>query len=1502
VSQELIQGYRLSPPQKSLWQQYEFDQHRPQFVRCLIEISGQMDEATLERAVSEVVRQHEILRTSFQMLPGMTIPVQVISETAALTFRKSDLTRLSEAEQQARVRERFEDPKWEFNYSESPLFTGELFRVAEQSRLLLLTAPALCADEASLALLFSQIVRAYLKPGESSDAAETMQYADFAEWQNELLESADAAIARQHWSRVSAGETNQRLPLEQQISANRLTNAIEFPPELITKVQSAAANNNLDVSSLLLAAWQTMLLRSTTWQDVTIAVAVSGRDFPELKSAIGTIESYVPILLQRQDACSFNELLARVEHEVREARRLQPFFSTEEQQASRFPWAFASRELPDDIVRGDLRFSFVRQRAFNQPFKLKLTSEARADQLLRAGIEYDKSLFSAEAIELLIERLSAIVADVTRDPRKDIADLESVGEREQNRLKEFAGESAVTSAVQSTSECLHELFAAQAAKTPDATALVYERTDLTFKQLNERSNRVAHRLQKMGVGPDVPVGLCLDRSLELIVGLFGILKAGGAYVPLDPGLPLERLHGMLDDVGADIVVTRRGLIAGAAGFKKTLYLDLTATEDDEAMSSNPVSAATGANLAYIIFTSGSTGKPKGVGIEHRQITSYLNAVGERLDLSPQSSYATVSTIAADLGNTVLYPPLLNGGCLHLISEERASNPDSFAEYCRQNRIDCLKIVPSHLLALLSAAEPADLLPRRRLILGGEASGWTLVKKISELAPKCRVLNHYGPTEATVGAATYDVQEPYANSDTVPLGRPLNNARTYILNEKLELVPIGVPGELFIGGAGVARGYIERAAATAERFVPNPFAITPGERWYRTGDLARYQLDGRLEFLGRSDDQVKIHGYRIEPGEVAAVLQTNPSVARAFVMAREDQPGDKRLVAYVVSADHSTTDAAALKTFLQGKLPEYMLPKSLVFLQSLPLTPNGKLDKKALPAPDAVHGPSKNRVAPRNQIETTLAKIWGGVLGIEEPGVHDNFFELGGDSILSIQIIARANQAGLKLSPRQIFQHQTIAELAEVTGTVETVVGEQGIVTGSVPLTPVQARFFSQQQAAPHYYNQAMLLNLEERIEVAVLEEALAKLLAHHDALRLRFEPSANGWRQFNDEVKAPQVLLFDINELEEQSARLQASLDLQNGPLLRFALFRANEEDANKLLIVIHHLAVDGVSWRLLLEDLQTLCSDLRTDLPAKTTSFKRWAEQLSAHAKSDELHAEFPYWRDLMKSPVASLPVDSDGGKNTAASAATVTVSLSPRETLALLMESPAAYRTQINEVLVTALADAVAEWTGDSNVLLDIEGHGREDIFPNIDLSRTVGWFTTIFPVVLDLQETQGIVNRLRVVKERLREVPNRGLGYGLLRYLSGNKEIVDTLNSQPQAQVRFNYLGQTDRAAASHLLFKPAAESTGPTQSPNTERHYLLNVIGAVTGGQLRFEWTYSANIHRRETIEQLAASYAARLRNLIVSARNADATTLSPSDFPSAKLSREDLSKVLAKLRG
>lgn len=1476
------------------------------------------------------------------MLPGMTIPVQVIADQVKVPLQSHELTQLSSNDQRENISRLFDGAAaGVVDYKQPSLLRIELLILSEIRHLLLVSSPTLCMDGPSLQRLARHIANAYgaLKRGTDPTPIDAMQYADFAEWQNELSDSSEAGTALQHWQRnnLSASVT-PRLVFEKhrhpqipgvssapvEISSETIKRIVEgaetshgrdqHPSGAAPPGTPPARATSATVATFLLSCWQTLLWRSTGAEEISVAVAFEGRKFAELEEAVGLLSSYLPITSHFDESLSATELMRRLSAQQKEAEALQEYFRPEQSTGHNDgpPFCFESRNRPEELQEGELTFSFLSQDAQIEPYTLKLVCEGNKDSVA-VELQYDSNLYAATDARLLGERLAKLIENAANEPLKSLADLNVLGAAERqlllvnfnNTKKDFPA-----------GQCIHELFAAQAEKNPNRVAVVFEDEPLTFAELNARANQLANRLQGLGVGPDVPVGLCFERSLDLIVGLLGILKAGGAYVPLDPGLPKSRLGMMLADVGAHVMVTRREL---AEGLQDSVDYVVAVDEPslgkgndenhDHLTTRNPQSAVTDQNLAYIIFTSGSTGRPKGVAIEHRQLVNYVDAVCEQLQLPEASTFATVSTIAADLGNTVLFPSLLRGGTLHLISEERATNPDALAEYCLRHPIDCLKIVPSHLAALLSASNPADLLPRRRLVLGGEACPWSLVERIKLLAPDCGILNHYGPTEATVGATTQLVGGDRDQlSQIVPLGRPLANTKVYILDQRLRPAPIGTPGELHIGGAGIARGYVLRTDTTAEKFIPDQFGDQPGARLYRTGDLARHLGDGRIEFLGRIDDQVKIHGFRIEPSEIEQVLRAHPSVGDAAVLAREDQPGEKRLVAYVVPRE-GTAGSAELKTFLQARLPEYMMPRAIVLLDSLPLTRNGKLDRQALPAPDLLRLGEAEPVMPRNEVEETLAKIWSGVLGVERLGVHDNFFELGGDSILSIQIIARANQAGLKLSPRQLFEHQTIAELAGVAGTVASAVAEQGTVTGLAPLTPVQARFFAQQQTDPHHYNQAMLLEVDEQLNAGVLARAIAQLLVHHDALRLRFRRTEQGWQQaiapLDGNALIP-VESFPYDALEERAADLQASLNLQSGPLMRVALFANQTGQPTRLLIVIHHLLIDGVSWGVLLEDLQTLYTQFdlskQIELPAKTTSFKSWAEQLSSHAKAEALLAEAPYWLSLSDGSATRLPVEFKKGPNTAASARTVTVSLNPRETLALLMEVPAAYRTQINEVLLTALAQTLSQWTNSASVLLDLEGHGREEIFEGVDLSRTVGWFTTIFPVVLDLKGSQALSESLRLVKEQLRAIPNRGIGYGLLRYLSGDEEIAANLRQKAQAEIRFNYLGQTDRALPHVSLFKPAHESTGPAQSPAAERGYLLNIIGAVTGGELRLEWTYSENIHERETIERLAETYLKELRTLIANARSADTTSLSPSDFPSARLSQADLNKVLAKLRG
>ncbi|WP_375471079.1 condensation domain-containing protein, partial [uncultured Nostoc sp.] len=732
---------------------------------------------------------------------------------------------------------------------------------------------------------------------------------------------------------------------------------------------------------------------------------------------------------------------------------------------------------------------------------------------------------------------------------------------------------------------------------------------------------------------------------------------------------------------------------------------------------------------------------------------------------------------------------------------------------------------------------------------------------------------------------------------------------------LQLVPIGVPGELHIAGAGLARGYLNRPELTQEKFISNPFESAKESRLYKTGDLARYLPDGNIEYLGRIDNQVKIRGFRIELSEIEAVLGQHEDVQTSCVIARVDNLGDKRLVAYVVPHSQQTPTLSVLRQFLKSKLPDYMVPSAIVILESLPLTPNGKVDRRALPIPESRTGIEIDIVPPRTPIEEKLVQIWQQVLRVEPIGIHDNFFELGGDSILSIQIITRAKLAGLELSVKQLFANQTIAQLATVAGTTKALSIEQGLVTGTLPLTPIQQWFFQQELPEKHHFNQSLLLSVPSNINLEILEQVWQQLLKHHDALRLRFSQIDSTWQQIH---AAPSdnitISRFDFSTLRESQLEtaiettansLQASLNLSEN-LVQVALFFLGIDKEARLLIVIHHLVVDGVSWRILLEDLQNCYEQLSQDqaiqLPAKTTSFKDWAQQLTLYAQSEVLKSELTYWLSESGSSISPLPVDYPEGVNTAASASRVSVSLNCAETLSLLQDVPKAYKTQINDVLLTALALVLSKWTNCESVLFNLEGHGREDIIDGVDLSRTIGWFTTIFPVVLKLEaiDFADLGNALKSVKEQLRAIPNKGIGYGLLRYLNSDAEISAQLQTIPASEISFNYLGQFTQVINTSSLMQVASESSGISQSLQGQRRNLLEINAIITNEQLQIDWTYSSNIHQQGTIENIAQEFVSSLREIIAHCLSPENVGYTPTDFPLIRLNQIELDGVLARV--
>jgi amino acid adenylation domain-containing protein/non-ribosomal peptide synthase protein (TIGR01720 family) len=912
---------------------------------------------------------------------------------------------------------------------------------------------------------------------------------------------------------------------------------------------------------------------------------------------------------------------------------------------------------------------------------------------------------------------------------------------------------------------------------------------------------------------------------------------------------------------------------------------------------DPLNLTAPDNLAYVIYTSGSTGTPKGALLPHRGLCNISEAQVRTFGLGPDDRVLQFASISFDASTFEIVMALRAGVILCLGERERLLPGPALIRFLQEMAITLVTLPPSALAPL-----PEEALPALRIItVAGEACSAELVMCWGKAH---QFFNLYGPTEGTIWTTT---GEYLGDGHAPPIGRPIINTQVYVLDRHLQPVPVGVPGELYIGGAGLARGYLGRPELTAERFIANPFS-EGGTRLYRTGDLARYLPDGNLEFMGRVDHQVKVRGFRIELGEIEAVLGAHPGVQECCVVVREDHPGEKRLVGYYV-AGAAVVEPEALRGYLRSKLPEYMVPGAWVGLEALPLTPNGKVDRKGLPAPER-GGAEGAYEAPRTPTEELLAGIWGEVLRHERVGRQDNFFALGGDSILSIQIVARAQQAGLRLTPRQLFQYQSIAELAAVVGMGPRLESEQGVVSGAVPLTPIQGWFFEQGLAEPHHFNQAFLLEVGPEFAPAWVQRVVGQLLVHHDALRLRFMRQGEQWCQVHAAPEGPvSFAVVDLSglgsaqqraALEAVAAGQQASLNLAEGPLLRVVLFKRGAKRPGRLLLVIHHLVVDGVSWRVLLDDFQRAYEQLSRGealvLAPKTTSFKAWAQRLQAYAQAPAVGAELDYWQQVA-GEVASLPQDYavEPQANTVAAAAEVGVALSAEHTRALLQEVPPVYHTRINDVLLTALVQSFARWTGQSALLVDLEGHGREELFEGVDLSRTVGWFTTLFPVRVAL-EGQGLGEALKSVKEQLRAIPHGGIGYGVLRYLHPDAQVRAQLQALAQAQVSFNYLGQLDAMVSDTGLLGPTPESSGPPHGPRGQRAHLLDINGFVVGGQLQLQWTYSTRVHRRATVERLAQGFLDALQALIAHCQSPEAGGFTPSDFPLARLNAQTLNKL------
>jgi len=1536
----------LSFAQQRLWFFDQFEAGKSFYnLPGAIRLKGKLNVAVLEQTFNEIVNRHEALRSTFSEVQGQ--PIQVIAPPVSrLPLPVIDLRELPQSDREAAVKQlSAKEAQQPFDLERGPLLRTSLLQLSEEEYVLLLTMHHIVSDGWSIGVLARELAAIYeaLSAGNQPQLPELpVQYADFAIWQRNWLCGEVLQTQLAYWKQQLEGAPpllelpadRPRPPIQ---TSEGATQSLLLSFELTAALKNLSQREDVTLFMTLLAAFKALLYRYTGRTDLLVGSPIANRNRAEIEGLIGV---FVNTLVLRTDVSgdpTFRELLQRLREVTLGAYAHQdlPFEKlVEELQPERslsynpvFQVMFQLRNNPmPPLELPGLTLSLLEVETNTTQFDLSLDLEEVGERL-QASVQYSTDLFDRATITRMLGHLQTLLEGIAANPEQRLWNLPLLTAAEKQQLLQWNN----TFAQYPQDKCIHQLFEEAVSLSPDAVAVVFEGEELSYRELNARANQLARHLRSLGVEPEVLVGICVERSPLMVIGLLGVLKAGGAYVPLDPNYPKERLAFMLEDSSVQVLLAQEKLLEKLPPHSaRVVCLDSGWEEIAFYSSENPRSGVKPENLAYVIYTSGSTGKPKGVLIEHRSLVNYTTAAIAEYGIEKRDRVLQFASISFDASAEEIYPCLTSGATLVLRTDSMLDSASVFLEKCRNWNLTVLSLPTAywHELTALLSQETLVLAPSLRLtIIGGEKALPERLKTwIERVGQQVRLVNSYGPTEATVVATICELSAADATLRELPIGRPIGNVQTYILDCNGQPVPTGIPGELHVGGAGLARGYLNRPELTEEKFIPSPFSNEPGSRLYKTGDLTRYRPDGTIEYVGRIDNQVKIRGFRIELAEIEAALSQHPAVLESAVLVLSETNARKRLVAYVVPdsrEQNSSLSSSELRQFLQERLPEYMVPSAFVLLEKLPLTPNGKLDRAALPAPDLTRSELfETFAAPCSSLEQQLASIWMEVLGIERVGIHDNFFELGGDSILSIQIVAKANRAGIQLTPKLLFQHQTIAFLAAAAGTVEAVRAEQKPVTGAVPLTPVQQWFFEENFAFGHHWNQAVMLEVRQPLEAVLLERAFAQLLTHHDALRLRFAPGESGWQQFNAEpggavpfekLDLSNLLTNDQNcAIESKANEVQASLNLSEGPIARAVLFDLGAQQPSRLLIVIHHLAVDGVSWRILLEDLDNACEQLSRglaiSLPPKTTSFKQWAQGLVEYAQSEALHQEFDYWLAHLQKPISPLPVDFAGGSNAVAQSRIVSVAIAAVDTNVLLHEVPKVYRTQINDVLLAALAWAFAEWTRERasfggaslTLLVDLEGHGREDIFPDADVSRTVGWFTSVFPVLLSLGEASTPADGLKAVKEQLRAIPNRGMGYGLLRYLAGG-EISQKLISLPDAEVSFNYFGQFDQVLPESSLFALSGESVGQPFSPEGNRSYLIEINGFVAGGQLRMDWTYSEEIHRRSTVENLAQRFAEALRAIALASQEPEAVGCTPSDFAEFKWSQwteNDLENILS----
>ncbi|WP_410985748.1 amino acid adenylation domain-containing protein, partial [Bacillus cereus] len=1299
-------------------------------------------------------------------------------------------------------------------------------------------------------------------------------------------------MSSEYWNSLDLAQVDTGIVTHDFFSEGKYTKQeINFPlrSELISKLNKLTNQNDLPFYMVFLTGLQIQLFKYTGKEENIVGIpAYVGN----VKDNITVKNKVLPLFSKVIKEASVKHLLKEVQENLFKAYENQ-YCDLDHLLKSSYGGTGVMDLTPVSISMNTLhREEFIDYISNSPKNQLSVCINKKDSQTYDLSFIYNAELYNKETLTLFGERFIRIVNEIVRDLDQTIKQIEVITEEGKVELLQHYNHTFVDYPSKKT---VQELFEAQVEKTPQSIAVKYENQVLTYQELNEKANQLARLLKSRGVTTDSVVAIMVNGSIEMVIAIMGVLKAGGAYLPIDIHHPSGRKEYMLQDAEVDIIISRQDLMTDIQ-FSGSV-IDIFDGEIFQGDKTNLDIERSSSDLAYVIYTSGTTGNPKGVMIEHKSLINYVYYCKDRYLEEGKGDFPLYTSISFDLTVTSIYVPLLSGNKVCVYNND---NQFSFTHIV-EDPIDVMKLTPAH----LSVINGLDLnnVSISRFIVGGEELSYQLTEDIHrKFNGNVEIINEYGPTEATVGCIVYKYRERNKREKSLPIGTPIHNSRVYILDEELNLVPKGVPGDLWIAGDGLARGYLNKPEMTSEKFVEAPF--NPEERMYKTGDIARWKLDGTIEFFGRKDNQVKVRGFRIELGEIENSLLSHQDIKEAVVLARESEKQEKYLTAYVTG--RGQLDISEIKDYLKETVPYYMVPSYIMQLESMPLTTNGKIDRNILPEPYFIGGGSEY-VAPRNDIEHKLAEVWSEVLGAERIGIRDNFFDLGGDSIKAIRITSKLQKYGYKLEVKDLFNFGTIQEVSDKVTTYSTVISQEE-VTGEAPLTPIQRLFFENNFSNMHHWNQSVMIYNKEGFHEKAIECVLNELTKHHDALRMVYQKDKKTIKQV---IRSSETKLIDLQVMdyrlygnyeemiEKCSEEIQSSIDLENGPLVKAGLFKTSEGD--HLLIAIHHLVVDGVSWRILFEDFvegyNRALKGEKIVFQSKTHSFKDWGLYLQQQAQSELLQNEIPYWEGLEKANCKLLKTDYEYSEESSKQkyVKSVDIQLSKEETEELLKNTNRAYNTEINDILLTALGLTVQEWTSEEQVLINLEGHGREKIEGDIDISRTIGWFTTHYPVLLMMKKEKKLSYFIKYVKETLRNVPNKGIGYGILAYLREGSAIK---NIKPQ--ISFNYLGQFDETVH-HESLELSNLAKGNSISPEAESLYDIDINGTLVDHRLGFTFAYSSQKYNQSTMRRLAEAYKKYLLAIIHHCREQEMVELSPSDYSANDLTLDELEELKEKYK-